>query len=166
MKRIEQIILHCSDSLWGSAAEIRKWHLNNGWKDIGYHFVIGNGYSRPKFYIPGYNGSLEIGRYLDEDDKISDQEIGAHTLGFNATSVGICFIGKDKFTEQQFWQGKKLVEFLLTRYGMIPANVYGHYEKQKGKTCPGFDMNWFRGTLFRCEFEESFNLKKYWEKTA
>ena len=35
----EQIILHCSDSLWGSAAEIRKWHLSNGWKDMGYDLV-------------------------------------------------------------------------------------------------------------------------------
>ena len=165
MKRINEIILHCSDSLWGSASEIRRWHLSNGWKDIGYHFVGTNGFVRPQFYIPEMDGSLEVGRYLDGDNFISDNEIGAHTLGYNATSVGYCLIGKEKFTEPQFWKAKRTIEFLLLKYNLKTSDVYGHYEKQKGRTCPNVDMDWFRGVLFKEELLGGFKLEKYWTKT-
>lgn len=165
MKRIENIILHCSDSAWGSASEIRRWHLANGWKDIGYHFVICNGQIRPDFYVPEIDGSLEVGRYLDGDSFISDNEVGAHTLGYNANSIGIVFIGKNRFSEAQFWKGKNLVEFLLNKYSLKASDVYGHYEKQKGKLCPCFEMNWYRGCLFRCPTETNFNLEKEWMKS-
>ena len=47
MKTIDNIIVHISDSSFGSAREIRKWHTEKGWKDIvsalrlvGYDYVI------------------------------------------------------------------------------------------------------------------------------
>jgi len=50
MRPINEIIIHCTDtpSSWGAnltpqqqVAEIKRWHVEgNGWKDIGYHYVI------------------------------------------------------------------------------------------------------------------------------
>ena len=139
--------------------------MSNGWRDIGYHFVGCNGFVRPQFYIPEMDGSLEVGRYLDGDNFISDNEIGAHALGYNSTSVGYCLIGKEKFTVPQFWKVKHTIEFLLLKYDLGVKDVYGHYEKQNGRTCPNIDMTWFREVLFREELLGSFELEKYWTKT-
>ena len=43
MRKINKIILHCSDSAWGSAAAIDRWHVERGMRRIGYHYVILNG---------------------------------------------------------------------------------------------------------------------------
>lgn len=79
MKRpkTDWIIIHCSATKNSDASidvdRIREWHLAKGWSDIGYQFVI------PR------NGALQPGRPLED--------VGAHVLGFNSTSVGICLVG-------------------------------------------------------------------------
>ena len=43
MRKIRKIIIHCSATPEGKdidAEEIRQWHLDKGWRDIGYHYVI------------------------------------------------------------------------------------------------------------------------------
>ncbi len=40
---INLIVVHCAatpPSMNIGAAEIRKWHTDKGWSDIGYHYVI------------------------------------------------------------------------------------------------------------------------------
>ena len=68
----KRIIIHCSDSPWASAPEIRKWHSDpkpkgNGWSDIGYQYVINNGKIKADYYLDCMNGSIEIGRPIDGD---------------------------------------------------------------------------------------------------
>ena len=58
-----------------------------------------------------------------------------------------------------------MIEFLLLKYNLKTKDVYGHYEKQKGRTCPNVDMDWFRGVLFKEELLGGFKLEKYWTKT-
>ena len=150
-KRIKNIIVHCSDSLWGCVREIRRWHLENGWRDIGYHGVITNGEPVKGFRLPSADGSIEMGRDLDGDLFIEDNEQGAHALGYNATSVGICIIGKDQFTSAQVLRLLNLLEDLMRLYGLGPEAVLGHYEtpsgREQGKTCPNMDMDLLRQTL-------------------
>ena len=74
-------------------------------------------------------------------------------------------IGKEKFTEPQFWKAKRMIEFLLLKYNLKTSDVYGHYEKQNGRTCPNIDMEWFREVLFRSPTYKYFELSKYWMKT-
>lgn len=154
MRKIDNIIVHCSDSSWGCAREIRKWHTNpppkgKGWDDIAYHFVIGNG--RPTFehhenlvVIPRMDGNIEYGRYLDDDKFIEQIEVGAHTLGFNAKSIGICLIGHYDFTKAQMTSLYGLLDDLCIIYSIPVDNILGHYEtengKSQGKTCPNLDM--------------------------
>lgn len=147
--KVENIVIHCSDSVFGSAAEIRRWHTGQGWRDIGYHFVITNGQIRPDFKQPEMDGCIEVGRYLNGDGVISGDEVGAHALGYNGKSVGICLIGVAAFTPAQMGALLELTSALCKRYGLKASAVIGHYETAQagGKTCPNIDMQAFRALL-------------------
>lgn len=152
MKQIESIVVHCSDSLWGDVDVIRKWHTDppRNWRDIGYNLVICNGYSKnSKDYYSHYDGLIQEGRALDFDAYVSKEEKAAHTLGYNDRSIGICLIGKDysDFTKSQYLSLYYVCKTFLNINRNI--NVFGHYEMStaRGKTCPNFDMNYFRQAL-------------------
>lgn len=129
MRKINEIILHCSATAEGKnyhASDIDKWHKAKGWKGIGYHYVI------------DLDGTVEPGRPLNE--------IGAHTTGHNANSIGICYIGgcakdgrtpKDTRTPEQKLAMYQLLYDLLNTYPK--ATVHGHYEFAN-KACPSFKI--------------------------
>ena len=148
MSAIQNLIVHCSDSLWGDARTIRDWHLARGWKDIGYHGVICNGYRSPaSAYEPGLDGKLEPGRLLDLDSYIRPSEIGAHALGYNKNSIGVCLIGVDRFSTAQL---DCLYAFCCVWACAIPGiSILGHCEVDPHKTCPNLDMNQVRAELAR-----------------
>lgn len=140
MNKPTHIIIHCSDSSFGCAREIRKWHIQRGWSDIGYSYVILNGVPEPNKMIPALDGTIEVGRYESEE--------GAHCLGYNDRSIGICLIGTKQFTIKQFDALKALLTDICSRYSITSENILGHGEtdsgKQEGKTCPNFDVGAFR----------------------
>jgi N-acetyl-anhydromuramyl-L-alanine amidase AmpD len=122
--QIEVIVVHCSDTVAGDVASIRRYHTqHNGWSDIGYHYVIRR------------DGAVETGRGLEF--------VGAHVEGANTGSIGICLVGKDTFEPEQFASLKKLIGSLRWMFGR-PLTVRGHREfssaKEQGKTCPNFDV--------------------------
>ena len=169
MRPITLIVIHCSaspngDSLFrppgGLAAQrgqanqlgfqtpvqtIDAWHAARGFKRtdtaralqnpdlkaIGYHFVI---------YT---NGAVVTGRGLDE--------IGAHVAGFNQKSLGICMVGADQFSPEQWQSLADLVHGMQKKYP--EAKIVGHRDLSPDangngvvesfewlKTCPGFDV--------------------------
>lgn len=147
-RKIDRIIIHCSDSPNGRSLftgklgdkhfttplqEIDNWHRQRGFKrlaqwreqlnpqitSVGYHFLI---------YTAG---AVVSARHVDE--------VGAHAQGYNATSLGICLIGHDRFTRAQWESLKRLVESLQASYPGV--EIVGH----RGlpgvtKTCPNFDV--------------------------
>ena len=127
-RRIDKIIVHCTATKEGKAvmaADIRAWHLRQGWSDIGYHYVV------------GLNGLIEAGRSLDL--------VGAHCSGHNTGSIGIVYVGglaadgktaKDTRTEAQKLSLRTMIEILKSFYPR--AVVYGHRDFAK-KDCPCFD---------------------------
>lgn len=130
MRKIDKIIIHCSATPEGkdfTVQQIRQWHVQgNGWSDIGYHYVIYR------------DGSVHIGRPIER--------VGAHTKGYNAHSIGICYIGgcaadgktpKDTRTPAQKAALVKLVGELRHRFGGV--TVHGHNEFAN-KACPSFDV--------------------------
>ena len=128
-RRIDKIILHCSATPEGkdyTVEQIRQWHLARGFSDIGYHLVIYR------------DGSIHKGRPIEQ--------VGAHTTGQNAHSIGICLIGgcaadgktpKDTRTEAQRAALIKLVGELKASYPS--ASVHGHNEFA-AKACPSFNV--------------------------
>ena len=127
-RKINEIIVHCSATPEGkdySVDTIRQWHLQRGFSDIGYHYVIYR------------DGSIHTGR----DESI----IGAHCTGHNTNSIGVCYIGgcvsngktpKDTRTEAQKVSLLKLLSELKKKYP--EAKVYPHY-KFAAKACPSFN---------------------------
>lgn len=120
------LIIHCSGSDFpqhDNIETIRQWHLERGFDDVGYHYFIQK------------NGNIEIGRLLEK--------IGAHTLGYNSESVGICLGGSIDFTESQMISAAKLIDNLflyLTNlkktYGILPHRFFN-----VNKTCPNFELS-------------------------
>jgi len=155
----KNVIVHHSASDFGCSRLIRQWHIERGWKDIGYHFVIQNGrpYSDWKLPIVPLIGSVELGRPFNDDEWVQENEIGAHTLGYNSNSIGICLIHLTKFHEKQIESLFDICQHLMTRFNIPVKNFFGHYEKDKGKPdCPSFDMDLFREALFSPEGKKEF----------
>lgn len=129
MRVIDKIIIHCSatpERKHFTTEDINKWHIQRGFKNIGYHYVI---------YL---DGSIHKGR--------PEEEIGAHCTGANTTSIGVCYIGgidaltrkpKDTRTDEQKESLLKLVNELKNKYPL--AIVIGHNELSN-KACPCFDV--------------------------
>lgn len=141
------IILHCSASPWGSAAEIDRWHAERGfrWKhgSIGYHWVVSNGRRTSKGpYDPAADGLIEDGR--------PETIAGAHVSGLNTGTLGVCMIGPE-FTGLQLHRTAHLVAAMAIVHQLAPRHVLGHYEtdsgKAQGKTCPSYPMDVFRETV-------------------
>jgi hypothetical protein len=85
MRVIDTIVIHQSDSGFGTASLIDEWHRARGWSGIGYHRVILNGWVTHTEFRPECDGMIQAGRALEC--------VGAHVRGHNATSIGICLIG-------------------------------------------------------------------------
>lgn len=127
-RNIKELIVHCSATPEGkdfTVSQIREWHLQRGFSDIGYHYVIYR------------DGSIHTGR----DESV----IGAHCTGHNTNSIGVCYIGgvatdgktpKDTRTEAQKISLLKLLSELKKKYSK--AKVYPHY-KFAAKACPSFN---------------------------
>jgi N-acetylmuramoyl-L-alanine amidase len=133
MRKINKIVIHCSDSEFGNASLIREWHTKErGWQDIGYHYVITNGIVESAFsYDEDKDGVIEEGRPLE----IS----GAHVKGHNKNSVGVCLIGKHHFTGKQLYNAlPTLLRLLISAYKLSVDDVCGHTELDSNKTCPNF----------------------------
>lgn len=136
MRQITHIIIHCSATTKRAdigAEDIRRFHKNRGWSDIGYHYVIRR------------NGKVELGRDLDKDGDI-DEETGAHAFGWNAHSLGICLVGgadwrgrgEANFTREQM---VALAAFLVAKREEYPGViVIGHRDTGANKDCPSFDV--------------------------
>jgi N-acetylmuramoyl-L-alanine amidase len=133
-RTINKIILHCSATPEGedfSVEQIRQMHLARGFADIGYHWYITR------------DGKIHKGR--------DESKIGAHTIGQNAHSIGVCYCGgcpprsvkgwdhqaKDTRTLAQKYALRQLVRELQCKYPN--ATVHGHYEFAN-KACPSFKI--------------------------
>lgn len=135
-RHIDTAIVHCSDTYAHmdiGADWIRNIHVNeNGWSDIGYHFVIRR------------DGTLEEGRDTDGDGDILE-EVGAHAYGFNQHSIGICLVGGKpdfNFTKAQLTKLNALISIL--RDAIPGIEVIGHRDVSS-KSCPGFDVKSYFG---------------------
>lgn len=140
MRKIDKIFIHHSASNFGNAALIEKWHKEQGWQSIGYHFIVLNGYPtaenfRKKEIHNDLIGYIQKGRSL--------KEAGSHVKGQNGSSLGICLIHCDQlYDERQLEAYRTLAAGLAKLYNINVENICGHYEADKLKPlCPGLDMN-------------------------
>lgn len=146
---IKRIFIHCSATPEGrhvTRETIKGWHLANGWKDIGYHYII---------YL---DGTIVRGR--------NENVTGSHVAGWNTGSIAICYVGgltadakksKDTRTDAQKAAMAGLVKDLVKAYPGV--DVLGHRDASPDKNkdgkitpnewlkdCPCFDVReWWKG---------------------
>lgn len=128
MRKINEIIVHCAATPEGKnfkAADIDRWHRERKMKCIGYHYVV------------DLDGTVEPGR--------PESEIGAHCLGHNQYSIGVCYVGglaadgrtpEDTRTAAQKEALLALLKKLRAKYPK--ASIHGHRDFA-AKACPSFD---------------------------
>lgn len=131
-----KVVVHCSDSSWGNASAITKWHLERKFETIGYHYVILNGMLSPYKCHSYYDGHIETGRPLDDDSDMELNEQGAHAFGYN-NAVGICLIGlSGTFTASQLRSLTHLVNQLRVQFGDIQVIQHSDVDPKKPQ-CAG-----------------------------
>lgn len=153
MRKINEIILHCSDSKFGDAALIDAWHKERGWSGIGYHYVILNG--RPKgskSYERDLDGAVQEGRPISKS--------GAHVRGRNSNSIGVCLIGVRDFTLNQLDAVLNLINELQEKFKLDKSAVKGHCEYDSHKTCPNFRVDLIRKIINNESFPDELNSFK------
>lgn len=133
MRSINLLVVHCSAVRpyeTSSAAEIDERHKRRKthgipWKGIGYHFVVRR------------DGTIEKGRPVSEK--------GAHVVGHNKYSIGICYEGGldavgHKVDTRTLEQKKALRELLEKLHEAYPkAMIVGHRDLDHLKECPCFN---------------------------
>ena len=121
--KTEMIVLHHAAAKSCTVQDVHKWHLNNGWLGIGYHYFISR------------DGEIFRGRPEDT--------VGAHATGHNSKSIGVCFEGD--YTSQtmpiaQLEAGKELIVYLKDKYKI--TKVVGHRDLM-ATSCPGVKFPFF-----------------------
>lgn len=128
MRKINKIIVHCTATPEGrdvSVDDIRIWHAQRGFTDIGYHYVI------------LLDGTIADGRPIELS--------GAHTVGHNHDSIGVAYVGgmskdmkraKDTRNESQKNSLATLLKSLVIQFPNV--QIFGHRDFAH-KDCPSFD---------------------------
>ena len=135
---IDEIINHCTatrEGVYVDVPMVRQWHLDRGWSDIGYHFLI------------GLNGEVWFGRDLNRT--------GAHVKGHNTGTIGISYVGgldsagRSKDTRTDAQKGA-LVELQTLLVNKIPSikKISGHRD-YAAKDCPCYDASEYEYLLDR-----------------
>ena len=133
----------------GSVEAIHNYHRDtNGWDGIGYHYYVRK------------DGTVWRGRPEDT--------IGAHTVGHNYSSIGVCFEGNfevETMPPAQLAAGRELLANLLSRYPGI--KVSGHRDNDT-TACPGANfpeelINYKEETMSAAEFIASLTDEQAYE---
>lgn len=130
-EKTDYLVVHCAAtpaSMDIGVEDIRRWHRQKGWLDVGYHYVIRR------------DGTVEEGRHVDTQ--------GAHVRGENHRSVGVCMVGgvsadskrkaTNNFTVEQFESLRALLGKLRDMYP--DAEIVGHRDLDGRKACPSFNV--------------------------
>lgn len=143
-RRIDYIVVHCTATPEGqdrTVERIRREHIEqNGWSDIGYHFVIYR------------DGTIAKGRDVSK--------VGAHVNGYNAHSIGIAYVGglenipnvpyqklkgKDTRTHEQKKALLKLLGELRAQYPKAVIKGHRDFSPDKNKDGVISPDEWIKG---------------------
>ncbi len=130
MRDIWGIVVHTTATLPGqdvTVEDINQWHLDRGFRGIGYHRVV----------------------YLDGSDHAGrpEEEIGAHVSGYNTGTLGVAYVGgldanrqaKDTRAPEQREGLLRVLKRWLKAYPDIQW-IKGHNDLSN-KFCPCFDAS-------------------------
>lgn len=119
LQAVEYIIIHhaASDDPRLDVMTVHGWHQERGWAGIGYHFFIKQ------------DGIIQAGRPLATR--------GAHTLGYNDRSWGVCFAGHFERRPPTLAQMQSLDLLLPYLKDLKPNLTVGGHGEFQATLCPG-----------------------------
>lgn len=138
------IVLHHSATEAGSVESFDKFHRQQGYGGIAYHFVIGNGHGMR---------DGEIKETFRWKKQISGTHVSVNSWEHNVFGIGICLVGNLQNhppSRAQLESLTRLIQRLSRRFRIPAEQVVGHrhvrYDDQSGKTektaCPGRQLDW------------------------
>ena len=129
MRRIDLIVIHCTASRPDqhlSFELLDKMHRAKGWNGCGYHYYITR------------DGQLHFGR--------PEEMVGAHAVGYNLHSLGVCYEGgldehgKSDDTRTPAQRAALIALLRSLKVDYPNARILGHRDLPNvHKDCPCFD---------------------------
>jgi N-acetylmuramoyl-L-alanine amidase len=115
---------------------INNYHKSRGWGAIGYHFLI-----EP-------DGKIRIGRI--------ETQSGAHCIGHNYDSLGICLSGNFDIEKPTKKQERSLKILLIDSLEVYPKAQIKYHRDFANKTCPGklIADNWAKNLISKNKIME------------
>ena len=133
LNNINKVVVHCAATppqMDIGVKEIREWHLNRGFNDIGYHMIVRR------------DGSVEKGRDLTTVP-------AANGNGNNTNTIAICYVGgmsadmkraEDNRTPEQK-KALREIHTMLNELLQKKLEWVGHRDLPGvNKDCPSFDV--------------------------
>ena len=118
------VVHHTASPKTTTISQIKQWHKDRGFSDIGYHAVIYG------------DGSLHRGR--------SEDTVGAHALGANTGSLGVSVCGNfenDPVGDMQYRRLVRVLAYWCSKYNIAASKIYGHRDVGSTPTaCPGNNL--------------------------
>jgi hypothetical protein len=114
------IVIHHSATRSGNARSFDRYHTQQGWGGLAYHFVIGNGRGSG-------DGQIEIG--FRWRDTVSGTHCTVNAWHHNIFGIGICLVGdlnRAPPTRRQADSLQALVQRLSREYRIPGENILGH----------------------------------------
>jgi hypothetical protein len=138
MKKLEYLIIHCTDTPAGREIykkDIEQWHLKErGWSRVGYSDLI------------QLDGTIVSLIEFDQDDTVDPWEISNGAVGYNSISRHVVYAGGGKGIDTRTLAQRKALE-VYVKYNLLRfpnIKVIGHNQVST-KKCPSFDVpNWLR----------------------
>lgn len=126
MRDIKYIVIHCTAGPANQSTEEIKnyWRKVNGWKDVGYHYLINT------------NGSFDVLSPLEKPTN--------GVKGYNSKSVHICYKGGQNGIDTRTEKQKETMEMLVRQMHVkFPkADIKGHRDfPDVKKLCPSFEVS-------------------------
>jgi N-acetyl-anhydromuramyl-L-alanine amidase AmpD len=121
------IVIHHSATSAGSARSFDRYHEQQGYGGLAYHFVIGNGKG-------SRDGQVEEGFRWKR--AMSGTHSTVNAWYHNIFGIGICLVGdfqKARPTAKQLEALDRLVATLAARYEIPPENIIAHKEVPWGE---------------------------------
>ena len=138
--KTDEVILHHAEASSATVEQVNQWHLDKGWTGIGYHYYIRK------------DGSIYRGR--------PEWAMGAHAVGHNDRSIGICCEGAymtETMPTAQLVSLKELLRDIMGRYGTMSLK---RHRDVNSTNCPGDNFPWEQAQQYMQEEDDEVVEKK------
>lgn len=155
------IVLHHAEANNCTVYDINRWHKNNGWAGIGYHYYVRK------------DGTIWTGRKIDQIGAHAGANSSKATYKYsnwaNKETIGICAEGRYSSETMPDVQKKAIVwlcKYCIEKYPTI-ERIYKHKEISS-TDCPGanYPFDEIVSAVWKQEPEQLYRIRLSWENEA